>query len=519
VQTLRVLAFALLASFVPAIVFPLAAAELDVPAFTAYMIPNPEAARISPRGGVTRWTDPTQTVNWFGLIRSNGTLTARLVLRLPADAESKLELSVAGKPRAVVVRGAGPDVPVTADFGSFEVPKAGYQRFALKSLNEAGRPFGDLETLRLGGPAMEGAHFNLEERRNAASVHLMYPLPKDTNAMAFYCEVTAVADPTATFYMACGWHRGYFGMQVNSPTERRIIFSVWDSGNEGVDRAKVADADRVQLVGKGEGVFTGDFGNEGTGGHSHLKYGWKTRETQRFLVTAQPTNTTFTIFSGYYFHPENKAWMLISSWKAPKEGGGLRGLHSFSENFWGSNGHMVRKAFYGNQWARLAGGKWLELTVATFSHDPTGKAARLDRTMGVTFDRFFLRHGGFLEDSVPYGERFMRPQHRSTPGRPRRPPPALPPGTTDGRGSVRDSPESEINRKPFLVIAAASPRVPIRISLLKMPHHRLRPGPNPVLGKNPLEVAVHGPHADPQFPTHFLVGESPRQQIQNLQFP
>ena len=30
-------------------------------------------------------------------------------------------------------------------------------------------------------------------------------------------------------------------MQVNSTTERRIIFSVWDSGNEGVDRKKVAE--------------------------------------------------------------------------------------------------------------------------------------------------------------------------------------------------------------------------------------------------------------------------------------
>jgi hypothetical protein len=48
--------------------------------------------------------------------------------------------------------------------------------------------------------------------------------------------------------MACGWHRGYFGMQVNSESERRIIFSVWDSGNEAVDRAKVDDVNRVKLM-------------------------------------------------------------------------------------------------------------------------------------------------------------------------------------------------------------------------------------------------------------------------------
>ena len=76
-------------------------------------------------------------------------------------------------------------------------------------------------------------------------------------------------------------------MQINSPTERRIIFSVWDSGGEAVSRSKVADTNRVLLMGKGEGVNSGDFGNEGTGGHSHLKYNWKTGEKQRFIVTAR----------------------------------------------------------------------------------------------------------------------------------------------------------------------------------------------------------------------------------------
>jgi hypothetical protein len=249
----------------------------------------------------------------------------------------------------------------------------------------------------------------LKERRNAASVHLAYPVPQGTNVAAFYCEVTALEDPTASFYMACGWHRGYFGMQVNSPTERRIIFSVWDSGGEAVDRNKVADENRVRLMGKGDGVFSGDFGNEGTGGHSHLKYLWKTRETQRFLVTAQPTNETFTVFSGFYFHPDKREWMLISSWKAPKEGGWLRGLHSFSENFWGSNGHLVRKALYGNQWIRTDQGAWIELTTATFSHDPTGRGDRFDRFMGVENRQFFLSHGGFVEGFTPFGEKFTRP--------------------------------------------------------------------------------------------------------------
>jgi hypothetical protein len=115
------------------------------------------------------------------------------------------------------------------------------------------------------------------------------------------------------------------------------------------------------------------------------------------------------VFAGYYFHPEKQEWMLISAWKAPKDGGWLRGLYSFSENFWGSNGHLVRKALYGNQWIQDAEGAWTELTTASFSHDPTGRSDRFDRFMGVEDGQFFLSHGGFLDGFTERGERFTRP--------------------------------------------------------------------------------------------------------------
>ena len=383
-------------------------AGLSVPACTAYLDPNVDGAHVSARSGISGWKDPALKVLWFGEIKTAGALDCALALRLPDGAASKLRLSVAGQSREATAKGAGTNL-VTLSFGQFGVKEAGYQRFTLESLNPAGQPFGDLDALVLDGPAAADAHFNLKPRRNAASVHLAYPTPKGTNIAAFYCEATGVEEPLWTYYMACGWHRGYFGMQINSPTERRIIFSVWDSGGEAVSRSKVADTNRVTLVAKGEGVSSGDFGNEGTGGHSHLVYPWKTGEKQRFLVTAQPTDATHTIFSGYWFHPEQKAWMLISSWKAPKDGGYLHGLYSFSENFGGSNGHLRRKALFGNQWLRTEQGQWLEVPTASFSHDGTGKADRLDRFMGVENGQFFLSQGGFIPGFTKYGEKFTRP--------------------------------------------------------------------------------------------------------------
>ena len=382
-----------------------AAAELIVPASTAYLDPQTDGARVSGRG-VTGWKDTAVKVLWFGELKATGALNASVQLRLPTNVTSRLRLTVAGQSHEAQVKGAG-DETVTAAFGKFDIKDTGYHRFTLEALNAA-PPFGDISALVLDGPTIKDAHFNLKPRRNAASVHLRYPTPKDSKIAAFYCEVTGLEEPVTTYYMACGWHRGYFGMQVNSKTERRIIFSVWDSGGEPIDRKKVADENRVTLLGKGEGVYTGDFGNEGTGGHSHLKYLWKTGETQRFIVTAQPTNETFTIYSGYWFHPEKKSWMLISSWRAPKDGSYLRGLYSFSENFGGSTGHFVRKALFGNQWVRTDTGDWVELTTATFSHDSTGRADRLDRFMGLEDGQFFLSHGGFVPGFTKSGEKFTR---------------------------------------------------------------------------------------------------------------
>ncbi|MFN0079027.1 MAG: DUF3472 domain-containing protein [Prosthecobacter sp.] len=382
-------------------------AELSVPGFTAYIEPDFRGLEVSKEKGITHWQNDTQRVLWFGEVKTPGKLRAKI--KLSGDEGRKLRLNIAETKREAVVTDG------VAAFGDFEIAKAGYVRFELVSLSDSDGK-GIIESLVLDGPATTDANFNLDPRRNAASVHLMYPTPKDEKIAMFYNEVTAVKEPLYTFYMACGFSRGYFGMQINSASERRIIFSVWDagSGQKADDRSAVAADDQTQLLAKGEGVEASVFGNEGTGGHSHLVYPWKTGETQKFVVAVKPDGS-HTTYSGYWFHPEKKAWMLIASFRAPKDGKYLRGLHSFSENFGGQNGHQQRKALYGPQWIANADGKWTELTTAKFSHDPTGKAHRLDRFMGVEAGKFFLSHGGFVEGFTKYGEPFTRPATNTPP--------------------------------------------------------------------------------------------------------
>ena len=196
-----------------------------------------------------------------------------------------------------------------------------------------------------------------------------------------------------------------------------MIFSVWDAGNEALDRNKVNDSNRVKLVAKGEEVFADGFGNEGTGGHSHWNYSWKSGVTYKFLVTAAIDSASkATSYAGYFFIPETQKWKLIACFKAPRDGGHLKKLYSFVENFDGSNGELYRKAFFGDQWIRRENGEWKELTRSTFSYDATGKAGyRIDYGGAADSNRFCLWNGGFIPSQTKYGDLFTRPAMNQKP--------------------------------------------------------------------------------------------------------
>ena len=381
--------------------------SLRIPAFTGYVSPDADGgASFSEEKGATDWRRG-QKISWFGKLARTGSIDISVDLKLAGRVRVRLTAQPVGARKGALLNAEAKSSGVLK-LGAVKV-QPGYWRFTLEVL--AGNS-PSVTALIFSGDPIGGAKFNLKERRNAASVHLGFPTEKDAKIVGFYNEVTATEDPLHTYYMACGFSRGYFGMQVNSSTERRVIFSIWDAGAEGVDRAKVADGDRVKLLEKGEGVFAGDFGNEGTGGHSHLVYPWKKGQTYRFCVTAKPDETsTHTEYAGWFWFPETKKWGLIARFRAPKDGGYLKGLYSFSENFGGSVGDLTRRVEFGNQWIVLEGGNTCELSTARFTCDATGKAGdRIDFAAGPTREgKFFLQHGGFTDNGVKFGDTFVRP--------------------------------------------------------------------------------------------------------------
>ena len=212
-------------------------AELRVPAFTAYLLPDADAARVSQNRPVQPFVARGSSLAWYGQFTARGSMTAAVALQLPAGAHQSMRLSVGTQRHYVTVTGTGAEARVP--FGEFPVADTGYLKIELTTADGVAIPALGVNALLLDGAATIGAHFNTDPRRNAASVHLRYPTDSTLTVTGFYNEVTAVDDPVTTYYMATGFARGYFGMQVNSLTERRIIFSVWDAAN-GTTQARAA---------------------------------------------------------------------------------------------------------------------------------------------------------------------------------------------------------------------------------------------------------------------------------------
>ena len=256
---------------------------------------------------------------------------------------------------------------------------------------------------------------NNSNYRGAASTHLRYMVPNDSAVQWFYTEVLVpdeVKNSVNAYYETNGFHSGYGGIQINNPKERRFIFSIWSLFKTD-DPKQIPKDYSVNLHKKGSGVFTGEFGDEGSGGHSHLVFPWKTNTTYRFLTGITSLQGDSATYIGYYAKPDdNYQWHLLSQWTQHKTDTktGFKSLYAFVENF-GDNGDDFFKAYYSNQWAITFNGTWMELTEAKFTTTANNKThQRFDYGAGVEDGKFYMFSGGFKKlKNINAGDKITRP--------------------------------------------------------------------------------------------------------------
>ncbi len=375
-------------------------------------------SRIAGAEGIRQWSDGACTIRTYLFVGARGPLTISLTAAV-ASGSSRLRATLGAESREVAIASA---VPVRVPLGTFTIDQPGYHCLELQGVARTGPTFAEITSLEIGGVAADQLHFikdDIHFGRRGPSVHLGYQLPPEAHDLCYaYSEVRVPVgkDAVGTYCMANGFGEGYSGMQVNSPSERRILFSVW-SPFAANDASKIPEADRVVLLRKGAEVHAQAFGGEGSGGQSYLVFPWKAGSTYRFLLGGRPDGDGTTVYSAYFCPPETGRWQLIASFRRPRTTTYLTHWYSFLENFSPDTGAITREADYGNQWACDAGGHWFQAATAAFTCDATAhKKARLDYTGGVTADGwFFLRNCGFFSEAQPAAQTFTRPAAAQAP--------------------------------------------------------------------------------------------------------
>lgn len=248
------------------------------------------------------------------------------------------------------------------------------------------------------------------EPRAARSVHLRYEGPQSA---VFYNEVTVEESVPGSYFMACGFRQGYFGIQELGPGQNKVIlFSVWDPGAQN-DQGSVPADRRVETLYHADDVLVRRFGGEGTGGQSFFNYDWKIGQTYKFMVQAAVEGDK-TSFAAWFFLNETGVWKHLATFRTITGGAPLSGFYSFIEDFRrdGKSLHERRAARFGNGWARGTDGVWTPLTEARFTADAT-PVDNIDA--GVRDNGFYLATGGDTSKHAELQSTIRRPQGNHRP--------------------------------------------------------------------------------------------------------
>ena len=367
--------------------------------------------------GIHNWTDLNSVIRTWFKTNSNGKIHVGLNVKSP-DGKTEIKVTVGNESmEKKIINTAYKNIEI----GEFDIDSPGYNYIEIQGLKKSSNSIGNIKEVLIGGPATQGGVTYVKDDfyfgRRGPSVHLSYEMPPDKDIVWFYNEITVPEgeDVPGSYFMANGFAEGYFGIQVNSGSERRVLFSVW-SPYQTQDPNEIPDDYKIILMGKGQGVTTGEFGNEGSGGQSYKVFDWKAGNTYKFLLKGEPSENNSTDYTAYFYAPEENEWQLIASFRRPHTNTYLTRLHSFLENFRTETGFIPRKGKYSNQWAYDKQGNWHELTKARLTADATAmKNARLDYEGGTEGDVFFMKNCGFFNSASVIGSDHVRQANKVQP--------------------------------------------------------------------------------------------------------
>ncbi|MGE9314519.1 DUF3472 domain-containing protein [Niabella sp. CJ426] len=355
--------------------------------------------------GISNWVYLSTVISTYFKVKATGALNVGIRAKV-ASGTSSIKLSINGQSFTKPVSG---NTEVDYYFGTVTVADTGYLKLDIQGTSRSGSTVADVTAVMIGGNAASSLVYASAPSstpgagyywvRRGCSLNLSYTKPSG-NFQWMYHTVTVPAgfDPIGSYFMSNGFSGGYMGMQVNSATERRVLFSIWnpsDMSNGG-----------VVLVSKGAGVDGGSFSGEGTGANAKFNAMWLAGNKYEFLTKIVPDGAGNTLYSAWFYAPEAGSWKFIATFKRPLTVSYVSSPGSFLENFNPEQGFLQRKAYYSNCWFKSTdtSGSWFPATSATFIPDGMAKAGtRQDYQGSIESGKFFMRHNGYFSDGYGPG--------------------------------------------------------------------------------------------------------------------
>lgn len=368
--------------------------------------------------GITSWKNPNQIIRSYFYVKKACKLSLALEAKV-TQGSSDIKVSFNNESKVINVKNTD---FLAIEIGNITITQAGYYYVDLQGISKTAATFANVKSILLGNEAdpsnIKFVNQDFYFGRRGPSVHLSYQIPNQTKDLEWYyneVEVKAGQDIIGSYFMASGFGEGYFGMQVNSSTERRILFSVWSPFSTD-DPNSIPEEAKIQLMKKGKNVHIGEFGNEGAGGQSYLVHNWKPGVRYKFLLRGKPNGDNSSTYTAYFFDPELNKWNLIASFKRPQTNKYLTNFHSFLENFIPDQGIIDRKCGFFNQWVADKNNNWLEINSAIFTADETAHSQRrFDYSGGTENDGFYLRNCGFTNELTTIYSLFEKPKTGKVP--------------------------------------------------------------------------------------------------------
>jgi len=184
-------------------------------------------ALVDKNKGLIRWSKEEDQITTY--FRTNAQVEeVSMVLEGSFGSGVTLQVSFGGETRIIKVDGGS-----ELDLGTWKIAKAGYQKLVLEGLERSSATFAELVNVMVTGQGVfnynpESDHYTPGRRGSAVALfHTGYETNQDVQYWYSELEVPEGEDPVGSYFMANGFQGGYFGMQVISETERRLIFSVW----------------------------------------------------------------------------------------------------------------------------------------------------------------------------------------------------------------------------------------------------------------------------------------------------